>query len=151
MVLNKDFREFIKLLNSNNVKYLVVGGYALAFHGYPRYTKDIDIWLLINQENAANIIKTLLEFGFVSENISKDDFLKSDIIIQLGYPPNRIDLITTCDGIDFEKCYENKIQIEIEGLTINFIDVESLKINKKKTGRTQDLADLENLESPRQE
>jgi hypothetical protein len=151
MVLNKDFREFIELLNSNDVKYLVVGGYALALHGYPRYTKDIDIWLLISQENANKIIKTLLEFGFVSENISKEDFLKNDIIIQLGYPPNRIDLMTTCEGIDFEKCYEHKIQIEIEGLIINFIDFESLKLNKKKTGRLQDLADLENLENPKQD
>ena len=145
-MLSKDFKEFIELLNENNVKYLVVGGYAVAFHGYPRYTKDIDIWIEISAGNAENMIKTLERFGFGSLNLKIEDFLEKDQIIQLGYPPNQIDLLTTITGVTFEECYKLKIQIEIQGLKINFIDIENLKNNKRATGRLQDLADIENLE-----
>jgi hypothetical protein len=147
MVLNKDFREFIELLNANKVKYLIVGGYAVGFHGYPRYTKDLDVWVMISPDNAELIINSLNQFGFRSSNLQKDDFLRPGEFIQLGNPPNRIDIITTCDGVEFDDCYNNKIQINIQGLDIDFIDLENLKKNKKASGRLQDLADLENLES----
>ena len=146
MVLNKDFREFIELLNSHNVQYLVIGGYAVAFHGYPRYTKDLDIWISTDIENAGNIISALKDFGFGSMEIKEDDLTKPDRIIQLGYPPNRIDLITTAEGLKFHECYPLRIETEIEGLRIDFIDLENLKNNKRTTGRHQDLADLEHLE-----
>lgn len=144
-MLNKDFREFIESLNSNKVKYLLVGGYAIAFHGHPRYTKDLDIWLEMSEENAANILKALNDFGFGDLDVSKKDFLQKGMVVQLGYPPNRIDLINSPDGVDFAECYETKIEIEIEGLKISVIDLENLKKNKKASGRLQDLADLEKL------
>lgn len=145
MILNPDFKEFFQLLNKNNVRYLVIGGFAVAFHGYPRYTKDIDIWLWINPENAKNVIRTLEDFGFKSLGLSIDDFLESETIIQIGHPPNRIDLIMTASGVDFEECYQSKIEEEIDGVNIPFIDLENLKKNKLATGRTQDMADVENL------
>jgi hypothetical protein len=146
MIINKDFREFIELLNSNNVKYLVVGGYAVAFHGYPRYTKDMDIWIWINENNAKKLIKTLEEFGFSSLGLKKEDFLKPEYVIQLCYPPNRIDILTKISGLEFEKCYKSRIKTNMDGITIDFIDLENLKKNKKAIGRFKDLADLENLE-----
>jgi len=145
-MINKDFKEFIELLNKNDVKYLVVGGYALAFHGYPRFTKDIDFWVWVDEVNAKNIITTLKEFGFSSMGLKEDDFLSSGYVVQLGQPPARIDLLTSATGLDFETCYESREQIEIQGLEIDFIDLESFKKNKKAVGRHQDLADLENLE-----
>jgi phage replication-related protein YjqB (UPF0714/DUF867 family) len=125
---------------------LVIGGYAVALHGYPRYTKDIDVWLEISPENAAKIVKALEQFGFGSLGLQANDFLVPDQIIQLGYPPNRIDLLTTPAGIDFENCYASRVQVVIDNITVNFIDLDNLKKNKKATGRLQDLADLENLE-----
>jgi predicted nucleotidyltransferase len=144
-MLNKDFREFIESLNSNKVKYLVLGGYAIAFHGHPRYTKDLDVWLELSEENAANVMKALVDFGFGDLDISKDDFLHEGMVIQLGYPPNRIDLINSPDGVNFAECYASRIEIDIDGLKVSIIDLENLKKNKKASGRLQDLADLEKL------
>ena len=107
-MLNQDFKEFIQLLNANQVKYLVIGGYAVAIHGHPRYTKDIDIWIEMSSENAQKLMIALTEFGFGSLGLNAEDFQSPDQIIQLGYPPNRIDLITTPDGIDFATCYKQK-------------------------------------------
>ena len=100
-MLNRDFKEFIQSLNDNLVRYLIVGGYAVAFHGHPRYTKDIDIWIDMTPENAENTVKSLEQFGFESLGLKKGDFLIPDQIIQLGYPPSRIDLITSLSGVDF--------------------------------------------------
>jgi len=146
-VLNRDFKEFIQSLNDNNVRYLVIGGYAVAIHGHPRYTKDMDVWIAMDATNAANIVKALKQFGFASLGLQEADFLQPDQIIQLGYPPNRIDMITTASGIDFETCYADRIQEEIDGIQVNFIDRENLLRNKKAVGRHQDLADVESLES----
>ncbi len=145
MVLNKDFREFIASLNENSVRYLIVGGYAVGFHGYPRYTKDLDVWIEISDENAENVVNALNQFGFGAIGFKARDFLKPDEFTQLGYPPNRIDLITSCEGVDFSSCYTNKMQIKIDGLKIDFIDYENLLKNKKSVGRPQDLADVSNL------
>jgi len=145
MVLNKDFREFIQLLNEHDVRYLVVGGYAVAFHGYPRYTKDLDLWIWLARKNAQNLLKVLDDFGFGTLDLKEEDFLNPDQVVQLGYPPNRIDILTDLKGVDFQECYSKKNEITIEGTPANFIDLESLKKNKKATGRFQDLADLENL------
>jgi predicted nucleotidyltransferase len=145
-VLNQDFKEFIQSLNDNSVRYLVIGGYAVAFHGHPRYTKDLDVWVAMDAENAANIIKALAQFGFASLELKESDFTAPDQIIQLGYPPSHINIITTAPGVDFETCYAGRIQEEIDGIQVNFIDLENLKRNKKAVGRHQDLADLENLE-----
>ena len=145
-MLSKDFKEFLELLNENKVKYLVVGGYAVAFHGHPRYTKDIDVWIELSPDNANNLLNALKEFGFGSLGLKPDDFLESDQIIQLGYPPNRIDILTSLKDLKFEDCYKTKVEVEIQGLHIDFIDIENLKKNKRATGRPQDLADAENLE-----
>lgn len=128
------------------MRYLVIGGYAVALHGYPRYTKDIDVWLEISPENAVKIVKALEQFGFGSLGLQANDFLVPDQIIQLGYPPHRIDLLATPAGINFENCYASRVQVVIDNITVNFIDLDNLKKNKKATGRLQDLADLENLE-----
>ena len=146
MIINQDFKDFIQLLNKNKVRYLVVGGYAVALHGHPRYTKDLDFWIWKNEKNANNLIKTLRDFGFDSPDLKAEDFLRPGYVIQLGYPPNRIDLLTDIDGVDFESCFESKVEVPIEGIIVNFIDLENLKKNKKASGRLQDLADLENLQ-----
>lgn len=145
-MLNQDFKEFIRSLNDNGVRYLVVGGYAVAFHGHPRYTKDIDIWIAMDAENAANIVKALEHFGFASLSLQPSDFTVPDQIVQFGYPPNRIALITTATGVVFDTCYAARVQVEIDGVQVNFIDLENLKRNKAAVGRHQDLADIENLE-----
>ncbi len=145
-MLNQDFKEFIQSLNDNRVRYLVIGGYAVALHGHPRYTKDLDLWIEMKPDNAAKMVKALEQFGFASLGLKAEDFLVPDQIIQLGYPPNRIDVLSTLEGIEFESCYTSRVQVEIDAVTVNFIDLENLKRNKKATGRTQDLADLENLE-----
>lgn len=144
-MLSQDFKEFIELLNKHNVRYLVIGGYAVALHGHPRYTKDLDIWIEMEPGNADRLINALADFGFGSVGLNQNDFITPDQVIQLGYPPNRIDLITTPDGIDFETCYDSKLEISISEIIVNFIDLENLKLNKKASGRLQDLADLENL------
>jgi hypothetical protein len=146
-MLSQDFKEFIESLTESEVRYLVVGGYAVAFHGYPRYTKDLDVWIELTQENADRIIQALQQFGFGSLGLAYSDFLVRDQIIQLGYPPNRIDILTTLPGVEFSECYEHKIQVEIDHVPVNFIDLEHLRINKRASGRAQDLADLENLAS----
>ncbi len=145
-MLNQDFKEFIQSLNDNHVRYLVIGGYAVALHGYPRYTKDLDVWIEMKPDNAVNMVKALEQFGFGSLNLQAADFLVPDQIVQLGYPPSRIDLITTPPGIDFETCYASRVKVMIDDVTVDFIDLENLKKSKKAAGRLQDLADLENLQ-----
>lgn len=144
MVLNKDFREFIKLLNAHNVKYLVVGGYAVALHGYPRYTKDLDIWILVDPANAVNMTNALRDFGFTG--LMAEDFLVPDEFVQLGYPPNRIDIITSCEGLDFATAYSRREKVKVDELEVNFIDLDSLLVNKRAVGRPQDRADIANLQ-----
>lgn len=145
-MLSQDFKEFIESLNDNHVHYLVIGGYAVAIHGYPRYTKDLDIWLELSAENAKLVIKALDDFGFGSLGLTVEDFLKPTQVVQLGYPPNRIDLILSAEGVQFENCYEDRLQVEVDGVNVTFIDKESLKKNKRAVARLQDLADVENLE-----
>ncbi len=145
-MLNQDFKEFIQSLNANNVRYLVIGGYAVAFHGHPHYTKDLDIWIEASPENAGQLIKALEQFGFASLNLKAEDFLTPDQVVQLGFPPNRIDILSEAEGVDFAECYASRVQVEIDGIPMHFIDLANLKKNKRAAGRLQDLADLENLE-----
>lgn len=145
-MLNQDFKEFIQSLNDNEVRYLVVGGYAVALHGYPRYTKDMDIWVEMSSDNAAKILKALEQFGFGSLGVKASDFTVPDQMLQLGYPPGQIYILTTLPGVEFSECYASRTTVEVDGVSVNFIDLENLKKNKEATGRHQDLADLENLE-----
>jgi hypothetical protein len=144
-VLNQDFKEFIQLLNEHDVRYLVVGGYAVAIHGFPRYTKDIDIWIGTETGNVNRLLQALDDFGFGSLGLEPKDFIQTDNVIQLGYPPARIDLLTTLLGVEFQECYGKKMVVDIEGVHTNVIDAENLKKNKITTSRPQDLADVENL------
>lgn len=145
MELNPDFKEFLQSLNENDVRYLVVGGYAVAFHGHPRYTKDIDIWIDLDEQNARKVVKALVDFGFSSLNLNPADFLEPDNVIQLGYPPRRIDLLIGLEGADFDECYSKRLEEEMEGIRVCFVDRENLARLKRAAGRPQDLADLDNL------
>lgn len=145
-MLNPDFKEFLQSLNVSGVRYLVVGGYAVAIHGHPRYTKDLDIWIERSDQNARRLLDALKAFGFGSLALTEADFVAPDRIIQLGYPPARIDLINQCTGVDFADCYARRMILEIDGVEVSVIDLPGLKANKKASGRHQDLADLEALE-----
>jgi len=143
--LPPDFKEFLKLLNAHKVEYLLIGGYAVGYHGYPRATADMDIWVAVNQANAGRIVAVLKEFGFDPPELSPELFLKEWQIIRLGVPPVRIEIATTISGIDFSECYAQRVVDVLDGVKINLISLSHLKINKKASGRHQDLADLENL------
>ena len=145
MPLHSDLREFIELLNSHRVEYIVVGGYALAFHGHPRYTGDIDILVRASPENAGRLEQVISAFGFADTGLGAKDFLGPDQIVQLGQPPNRVDLLTSITGVGFDEAWANRVSAELERLPVFFIGLDSLVKNKKVTGRTQDQADLEAL------
>jgi predicted nucleotidyltransferase len=145
-MFTQDFREFVELLIKHNAEYLIVGGYAVGIHGHPRYTGDLDIWLNPTPENASKIINCVNEFGFGSFGLKSEDFTKVGNVVQLGYPPLRIDLLTDIDGVTFAECYNNKIEVDIEGIPVNFIGYHDLLKNKRVSGRLRDLDDINNLE-----
>ncbi len=145
-MLSPDFKEFVELLIKHNVEYLIVGGYAVGIHGHPRYTGDLDIWLHNTTENAEKIVVCINEFGFSSFGLKKEDFTKDGNVIQLGYPPLRIDLLTEIDGMTFTECYANRKEVEIDDIKVNFIGYWDLLKNKKISGRFKDLDDIENLQ-----
>ncbi len=144
-MLDRDFKEFAESLNARNVDYLVVGGYALAAHGHPRYTGDIDFWVRPSADNLARLLDALKDFGFGSLSLGLSDF-GSDTVVQLGQPPRRIDLLTAIDGVAFDECFARREQVELAGVRLNVIGLEDFKTNKRASGRLKDLADLEDLE-----
>ncbi len=144
-MLSQDFREFIELLIKNKAEYLIVGGYAVGIHGHPRYTGDLDIWLNPTLQNAAQILKSINEFGFSSFKLTIEDLTKPGNVIQLGHPPFRIDLLTEIDGVTFEECFINRKEVKIEDIKVNFIGYNDLLKNKKETGRPRDIDDIDNL------
>ena len=143
--LPPDFKEFLKLLNAHQVEYLLIGGYAVSYHGYPRATADMDIWIALQPANAERIVAVLKEFGFDLPELSPELFLKEWQVIRLGVPPVRIELATTVSGVNFNECYAERLTDILDGVKVNLISLKHLKINKKASGRHQDLADLENL------
>ncbi len=145
MAAQRDFEELLELLNSKRIKYLIVGGYALAFHGAPRYTGDIDIFVKPDSQNASLIISALKKFGLGSLEIKKSDFEKPGFVIQLGFPPVRIDLITSLTGVSWKESFSNKVRGKYGNVPVNYIGREQLIKNKKALGRTKDLADIEAL------
>jgi hypothetical protein len=145
MDIQPDFKDFIALLNQHQVAYLVVGGFAVAQHGYPRFTADIDFWVKPDAENANRVVSALGDFGFAGPDISVADFIKTNHVVQLGYPPNRIDLLTSVTGLEFDECWKDRQTIEFEGVTIAFLSLKHLKLNKRLVGRKKDELDLENL------
>ena len=145
MTLDKDFEEFVELLNKHKVNYLVVGGYALAFHGRPRHTGDLDIWIDISEDNAQKMVNVLNEFGMASLGMEKSDFLQKGGITQIGYPPLRIDILNEIDGVTFAEATPNKLIVDIEGLPINYIGLDDLIKNKQISGRSRDISDVKEL------
>jgi len=141
----KDFREFLRSLSDNSVEYVVVGGYALAFHGAPRFTGDIDILIRPTGENAQRLITALGDFGFSELKLTVQDFTSIDQVVQLGVPPMRIDLLTSIDGVDFATAAGGSLRVEIADLTVPIIGRDALITNKRASGRPKDLADLEAL------
>jgi hypothetical protein len=146
MTIAPDFKEFVACLNAREVRYLIVGGYAVAFHGHPRYTKDFDVWIERRRDNVERLLVALDDFGFGSVGLEASDFMEADQIIQLGYPPHRIDILTSLVGVEFEACYSGRETMQAEEVVFFFIGLEGLRANKRASGRYQDLADLENLE-----
>jgi len=147
MKLNKDLREFIALLNSTKVKYLIVGGHAVAFHGRPRFTGDFDFFVERSAQNASRIAEVISAFGFGSLGLKAEDFLEAGIVVQLGRPPNRIDLLTSIDGVEFSAAWQRKAEGKLDGIPAYFIGKEELLVNKRATGRPQDVADAAELDS----
>lgn len=143
--LPPDFKEFLQLLNSHQVEYLLIGGYAVGYHGYPRATADMDIWIAMHTNNAEKIVAALKEFGFDVPALSVDLFLKEGQIIRMGVPPVKIDIATIISGVDFGECYAERVVDVLDGVKVNLISLKHLKINKKASGRHKDLNDLENL------
>jgi len=144
--LQKDLREFIELLNSHRVEYLVVGGHAVAFHGYPRYTGDIDFLVRPSEENASRLVAVIERFGLAEADNLKPTLMQREKIVQIGRPPNRIDILTSASGIDFEEAWERASSGSLDGLPVRFPDLGSLLKNKRASGRAKDLADVEELE-----
>lgn len=145
MTLHKNIREFIELCLSRKVDFLLVGGYALAFHGAPRFTEDIDLMVLVSPENADRLSGVLQTFGFGNTGITREDFLEPDQVIQLGRAPNRIDLLTGISGVTWEEAWASRTPVTLDGLEIHSIGKAELMRNKQATGRPQDLADLARL------
>ncbi|MDP2817441.1 MAG: hypothetical protein Q8O29_04005 [Polaromonas sp.] len=144
--MTSGFKEFVAFLNSNKVEYLVVCGYALAAYGHPRYTGDLDFWIGTDSGNADRVLVALGQFGFGSLGIGKADLTTTNNVIQMGYPPARIDLLTSIDGVDFVDCYQRRLTVVVDGVELGFISLDDFKINKRAVGRYKDLADLEALE-----
>lgn len=146
MQLDPDFNEFVRLLLDNEVRFLIIGGYALAAHGAPRYTGDLDTWVSVDHDNAERILKALEAFGFGGLDISTKDLETPNLVIQLGYPPHRIDLLTGIDGVSFESAWRRRMEVEIGSRMVPFIGREDLIANKRAAHRPQDLADVARLE-----
>ncbi len=149
MLLGKDLHDFTSLCLEHGVRFLVVGGYAVAAHGHPRLTKDLDVWVRVEPQNAARLVGALQEFGFGSLGLAAEDFLEEGQVVQLGYPPNRIDILTSIAGVDFESCWDRRAEILLDSLAVPFIGLEDLEKNKLAAGRAQDLADVEGLRRSR--
>ena len=147
MKLQHDLREFVGLLNSLEVEYVVVGGHAVAYHGHPRFTGDIDLYLRPTHENALRVLEVLRRFGFSGLSVSPDDFIRPDSVVQLGRPPNRIDLLTSISGVEFEEAWAGAAPGELDGLSVKFLGLDALLKNKRASGRSQDIADVARLEA----
>ncbi len=143
--LPPDFKDFLKLLKDHEVRYLLIGGYAVGYHGYPRATADMDIWVAIHPENAKNIVAALRDFGFDVPELSVDLFLQERQIVRMGVPPVKLEIVTSISGVTFDECYCERIKDTLDGIEVDLINLQHLKINKKASGRFKDLADLENL------
>jgi len=140
--LTPDFKEFLKLLNSNEVEYLLIGGYAVGYYGYPRPTGDMDIWIARTPDNAQRVVDALREFGFTCP---KKFLLEQKKVVRMGVPPFRLEILTTISGVDFSACYAERLQVVLDEIDVSLISLPHLKLNKKASARSKDITDLENL------
>ena len=140
--LHPDFKDFLRLLNSEGVEYLVVGGYAVGYYGYPRATGGLDVWIAINETNAEKTARAIRKFGMPGEQVTKDLFTSQDRIIRMGLPPVRIEVITGASGVEFTDCFSRRETADLDGVAVNLIPLPDLKANKKAAGRHQDLPNL---------
>lgn len=147
ITLAPDFKDFLRLLSENSVEYLLVGGYAVALHGYVRYTSDMDIWVFTSPENAARVVAVLQEFGIPDAEVLLPVLQKEKRVVAMGIPPYKIEVITTIDGVDFQECYANRKVVEVDGMNIKFISLQDLRKNKLASGQFKDLDDLEHLQN----
>ena len=143
--LPPDFREFLRLLNSHRVEYLLIGGYAVGYYGYPRPTGDMDVWIAVSSQNATRVVAALVEFGFRAQDVPVALFAEPGKIVRMGIPPMRLEIVTTISGVEFATCYPRRCSVVIDGVTVNIIGLDDLKTNKKASGRHKDLNDLEQL------
>ena len=146
-MLNEDYRDILHALSDEKVRFILVGAYALAAHGYPRATMDIDIWVMPSPANAEATLRALRRFGAPLHNLTKEDLQIDGTIFQIGVAPRRIDIITAASGLKFEETFQNSISMIIEGIEVHIPSIDDLIHNKKSSGRTKDLADVELLES----
>ncbi len=145
MPLHPDWKEFLELLNSNGVEYLIVGAHARVLHGIPRYTRDIDILVRVSPENATKLEHVLHAFGFASKGVTAEDFLAAHRVIQLGADPYRIDLLTSISGVEFDDAWSDRVAGDLDGVPVAFLSLRAYRKNKLAAGRLKDLADLEDL------
>lgn len=145
-LLPSDFKDFLRLLNSKRVEYLLIGGYAVGYFGYSRATADIDIWIAINPDNARKVAEAIFEFfGFQMEGATSELFLQENKVARMGVPPFRIEVLTSISGVRFEECYAGRVVDILDGVEVNLISLADLKTNKQASGRLKDLNDLEHL------
>jgi len=143
--LHPDFKEFLRLLNTHHVEYLLIGGYAVGYYGHPRATVDLDVWIAISAENVTKLLEVLKAFGFYDATLTVKELTTERRILRMGLPPYRIEVLNTISGVEFEKCYAKRVIDTFDGVQVNIISLEHLKHNKRASGRHKDLADLENL------
>jgi len=141
----QDFSEFLKLLNAHHVEYLLIGGFAVAMHGYPRATADMDVWVARRRSNGERIVACLREFGFDTPNLTPELFDEPDRIIRMGEAPLRIEILTSIDGVSFDDCAQRAETQSVDGTPVPVISLADLKTNKRASGRAKDIDDLENL------
>ena len=144
--MNSDFSDLLKTLNEADVKYLVVGGYAVGQHTEPRYTKDLDVWVEISPQNAERVYSALANFGAPLAGISPEDFTVPETIYQMGVEPVRVDILTTIQGVEFSDCWSQRTTAEFNGIVATFISIDDLIANKLKAARTQDLLDVRRMQ-----
>jgi len=143
--LDPNFKDFINLLNSENVRYLLLGGYAVNFHGHHRFTGDIDFWIARDAENAARVSRALQGFGFAPENVPPEQFTIPDKVHMFGRVPVRIDLLTSPSGVEFESCHQRRVDATLDGVQVPIISLTDLRVNKQASGREKDISDLKAL------
>lgn len=145
LTLPPDFKEFLRLLREHDVHYLLIGGYAVGYHGYARATEDMDIWVAVHPDNARKLVTTLKDFGLDDPSLTPELFLQKPKIIRMGFPPMRLEITTSISGVEFEECYRARIVDNFDGVEVSVIDLENLKKNKRASARTKDIADVEQL------